>query len=87
MVRSNRTARKSTGCQPTSQMAPRDVPPQPEPQPNFPQYVPQEADSFEIVVTVPTGEYTQEAQQLPQNDNHNNEAMRLKAKMMRTKLP
>jgi hypothetical protein len=40
----------------------RDVPPWPEPQPNSPQYVPQEADSFEIVITLPTGEDTQEAQ-------------------------
>jgi hypothetical protein len=27
-------------------------------------------DSFEIVVTIPAGEDTQETQQLPQNDNH-----------------
>jgi hypothetical protein len=49
------------------------VSPQPEPQPNSPQYVPQDKDSFEIVVTVPVGEDTQEAQQLPQNDNHNDD--------------
>jgi hypothetical protein len=30
-------------------------------------------DSLEIVVTVPTGEDTQEAQQLPQNDNHDDD--------------
>jgi hypothetical protein len=52
---------------------PRDVPPQSEPQPDTPQYVPQEEDSFEIMVTVPVGEDTQEAQQLPQNDNNNND--------------
>jgi hypothetical protein len=38
------------------------VPPQPEPQHDSPQHVPQWEDSFEIVVTVPTGEDTQEAQ-------------------------
>jgi hypothetical protein len=43
-------------------MVARDVPPQQEPQPNSPQYVPQEEDSFKIVVTVPMGENTQEAQ-------------------------
>jgi hypothetical protein len=33
------------------------VPPQLEPQPDS-QYIPQEEDNFEIVVTVPTGEDT-----------------------------
>jgi hypothetical protein len=48
-------------------MAPRDVPPQQEPQPDSPQYVPQEEDPFEIVVMVPVGEAQEaieEAQQL-----------------------
>jgi hypothetical protein len=49
------------------------APPPPEPQPDSPQYVPQGDDSFEIVVTVPVGEDTQEAQQLPQNDNHDDD--------------
>jgi hypothetical protein len=48
------------------------VPPQSEPQPDPPQYIPQEEDSFEIVVAVPVGEDMQEDQQLPQNDNHDN---------------
>jgi hypothetical protein len=48
------------------------VTPQPELQPNSLQHVPQEEDSFEIVVMVPAGEDTQDAQQLPQNNNHNN---------------
>jgi hypothetical protein len=52
---------------------PRDVPPSPEPQPDSPQYVPQGEDSFEIVVTVPVGEDKQKAQQLPQNDDHDND--------------
>jgi hypothetical protein len=49
------------------------VPPPPEPQPDSPQYVPQWEDSFEIVVMVPVGEDTQEAQQLPQNDDHDHQ--------------
>jgi hypothetical protein len=69
MVRPCRTDRKSNGHQPASQMAPRDVPPQPEPQLNSPQYVHQEEDPFEIMVMIPVGEEFQEAieeaQQLP----------------------
>jgi hypothetical protein len=49
------------------------VPLQLEPQPNSPQFVPQEENSFVIVVTVPTGEDMQEGQQLPWNDNDNHE--------------
>jgi hypothetical protein len=73
MVCCHCTSRKSTICQSTGQLAPRDVPPQPEPQSNSPQYVPQEEDSFVIVVMVPMGEDTQEAQQLPQYDNNNDD--------------
>jgi hypothetical protein len=73
MARTRRTARKCTGRQPTGQLAPRNVPPQPEPQPDSPQHIPQGEDSFKIVVTVLVGEDTQEAQQLPQNDNHDDE--------------
>jgi hypothetical protein len=62
MDRTHRTAQKSTGRQPTGQLVPRNVPPPPEPQPDSPQYVPQGEDYFEIVVTVPAGEDTQEAQ-------------------------
>jgi hypothetical protein len=46
-------------AQPAGQMAPRDVPPQQEPQPDSPKYVPQEEDPFEVMV--PTGEEAQEA--------------------------
>jgi hypothetical protein len=70
MARTRRIARKSTGRQLTGQLAPRNVPPQPELQPNSPQHVPQGEDSFEIVVMVPVGEDMQEAQQLPQTDDH-----------------
>jgi hypothetical protein len=73
MVRPYRTARKSTGRQPNGQLAPRDVRPPPEPQPNSSQYIPQGENSFEIVVTVPVGEDTQDAQLLPQNDDHDND--------------
>jgi hypothetical protein len=62
MVRPRHTTRKSTGRQPTGQLAPRDVPPPLEPQPDSPQNVPQGEGSFKIVVTVPVGEDTQEAQ-------------------------
>jgi hypothetical protein len=66
MVRTRRTARKSTGRQPTGQLALRDVPPQQEPQPNSAQ----EEEPFEIVVTVPAGEDSQEAQPMPQNHDY-----------------
>jgi hypothetical protein len=66
MVHSRRTTRKSTGRQPTRQLAPRDVPPQQEPQPDSPQ----EEEPFEIVVIVPAGEDSQEAQPIPQNHDH-----------------
>jgi hypothetical protein len=66
MVRTHRTARKSTGRQPTGQLTLRDVPPQYEPQLDSPQ-----EESFEIVVTVPAGEDSQEAQPMPQNHDHN----------------
>jgi hypothetical protein len=66
MVRTHRTAKKSTGRQPTGQLAPRDVPPQQEPQLDSPQ----EEEPFEIVVTVPVGEDSQEAQPMSQNHDH-----------------
>jgi hypothetical protein len=66
MACTSHTAQKSTGRQPTGQLAPRNVPPQQEPQHNSPQ----EDEPFEIVVTVPAGEDMQEAQQMPQNDDH-----------------
>jgi hypothetical protein len=53
MVRSRRTARKSTGRLPVGLMAPREVPPQQEPQHDSPHYIPQEEGPFEIMVTVP----------------------------------
>jgi hypothetical protein len=70
MARTRHIAQKSTGRQSTGQLAPRNVPLQPELQPNSPQHVIQGEDSFEIVVTVPIGEDTQEAQHMPQNNDH-----------------
>jgi hypothetical protein len=69
MVCTHRTARKSTGRQPTGQLAPRDVPPQQEPQADSPQ----EEEPFEIVVTVPAGEDSQETQPMPQNHDQQEE--------------
>jgi hypothetical protein len=69
MVRTRRTPWKSTGRQPTRQLAPRAVPPQQEPQPDSPQ----EEEPFEIVVTVPAGEDSQEAQPMPQNHDQQEE--------------
>jgi hypothetical protein len=45
---------------------PKDVPPQQELQPDSPQ----EEEPFKIVVTVPVGEDSQEAQPMPQNHDH-----------------
>jgi hypothetical protein len=64
MARTHRTARETTGRQPTGQLAPRNVPPPLDLQPDSSKYIPQGEDSFKIVVTVPVGEDTQEAQQL-----------------------
>jgi hypothetical protein len=66
MARTRCTARKSTGRQPTGQLAPRNVPPQQESWHNSPQ----EDEPVEIVVTVPAREDSQEAQSMPQNHDH-----------------
>jgi hypothetical protein len=66
MTRTRRTARKSTGRQPTGQLAPRNVLPQQEPQHDSPQ----EDEPVKIVVTVPAGEDSQEAQSMPQYHDH-----------------
>jgi hypothetical protein len=66
MVRTRRIASKSTGCQPTGQLALRNVPPEQEPQHDSPQ----EDEPFDIMVTVPAGENSQEAQPMPQMHDH-----------------
>jgi hypothetical protein len=63
MAHARRTAQKSTGHQPTGQLAPRSVPPQQESQHESPQ----EDEPFKIVFTIPAGEDTQEAQPMLQN--------------------
>jgi hypothetical protein len=70
MAHTHRTAQKSIGHRPTGQLVPRNVPPQPELQHDSPHHIPLGEDSFEIVVTVPAGEDVQEAQHMPQNDDH-----------------
>jgi hypothetical protein len=66
MVCTRRTARKSTGRQPTGQLVSWDVPPQQEQQ----THSPQEEEPFEIVVIVTAGEDSQEAQSMSQNHDH-----------------
>jgi hypothetical protein len=73
MARTHRTARKSTGCQPTRHLAPRDVPPQQELQHDSPQ----EEEPFETVVMAPERQEPHRAPveepQLPQNNDHDND--------------
>jgi hypothetical protein len=69
MVCTRRTARKSTGGQPTGQLVPWDVSPQQEQQTDSPQ----EEEPLEIVVIVPAGEDSQEAQSMPQNHDQQEE--------------
>jgi hypothetical protein len=69
MVHTRRTARKSTGRQPTGQLAPRNMPPQQEPQTDSSQ----EEEPFEIAVTVPAGEDSQETQPMSQNHDQQEE--------------
>jgi hypothetical protein len=61
---------------PVGQLAPRDVPPQQEPQHDLPQYVPQEEEPYEVKTVAHEGQESQEAQtkkhQLLQNDENNN---------------
>jgi hypothetical protein len=73
MARTRRTTRKSIGRQPTKHLAPRDVPPQQEPQPDSPHG----EEPFEIVVVAPERQEPQgapvEEPQLPQNNDHDND--------------
>jgi hypothetical protein len=66
MTRTRRTARKSTGCQPTGQLVPRNVPPQQEPQHDSPQ----EEEPFKIVVVAPE---RQEPQGAPVEESNEKE--------------
>jgi hypothetical protein len=53
MARTRFTTRKSTDCQSTGRLAPRDVPPPYEPQHDSPPWTSQEEDPFEIELVVP----------------------------------
>jgi hypothetical protein len=73
VAHTRRTIWKSTRRQPTGQLAPRNVPPQQEPQHDCPQ----EEEPFEIVVVAPERQEPQgapvEEPQLPQNNDYNND--------------
>jgi hypothetical protein len=73
MARTRRTAHKSTGRQPIGQLAPRNVPPPQESQPDVPQEASQEEEPFEIELVVPESPTAQdslaeEEQQLKHQD-------------------
>jgi hypothetical protein len=53
MARTHRTARKSIGHLPVSQLAPRNVPQPQESQPNVPQEASPEEEPFKIELVVP----------------------------------
>jgi hypothetical protein len=52
MAHTRLTTRKSTGRQPTGQLAPRNVPPLQEPRPDSPPHTSQEEEPFEIELVV-----------------------------------
>jgi hypothetical protein len=61
MAHTRRTARKSTGRLPVSQLAPRNVPQPPESQPDVPQEASPEEEPFEIELVVPESPMTQDS--------------------------
>jgi hypothetical protein len=61
MVRTRRTARKSTGRLPVGQLAPRNVPRPEESQPNIPQEASPEEEPFEIELVVPESPTAQDS--------------------------
>jgi hypothetical protein len=77
MARSCPTARKSTDCQPTGQLAPWNMPPPLEPQHDSPPRASQEEEPFEIELVVHGGPTAQgspaEEQQQQQDHNVDNE--------------
>jgi hypothetical protein len=73
MAHTRRTARKSTGRLPVGQLAPQNVPPPLESQPDVPQEASQEEEPFEIELVVPESPTAQdspaeEQQQLKDQD-------------------
>jgi hypothetical protein len=77
MARTCLTARKSTGHQPTGQLAPQDVPPPQEPHHDSPPHASQEQVPFEIELVVPGSPAAQGApakeQQQQEDHDINNE--------------
>jgi hypothetical protein len=72
MARTRHTARKSTGCLPIGQLAPRNVPQPQEPQPDIPQAASPEEEPFEIELVVPkspTAQDTPAEEQQPEDHN------------------
>jgi hypothetical protein len=61
MARTHRTARKSTGCLPVGQLAPRNVPQPQESQPDIPQEATPEEEPFEIELVVPESPTAQDS--------------------------
>jgi hypothetical protein len=53
MACTHRTARKSTGSLPVGQLAPQNVPPPQESQPEVPQEASSEEEPFEIELVIP----------------------------------
>jgi hypothetical protein len=77
MARTRLTARKSTGHQPTCQLAPQNVPPPQEPHHDAPPCASHEEEPFEIELVVPGSQEAQgapaEEQQSQEDHNVNNE--------------
>jgi hypothetical protein len=77
MARTRLTTCKSTGRQPTGQLAPRNVPPPQEPHHDSPPHASQEEEPFEIELVVPSSLAAQgapaEEQQQQEDYNVNNE--------------
>jgi hypothetical protein len=73
MARSCPTARKSTDCQPTGQLAPWNMPPPLEPQHDSPPRASQEEEPFEIELVVHGGPTAQgsPAEEQQQQEDHN----------------
>jgi hypothetical protein len=61
MARTCRTARKSTGCLPVGQLAPRNVPQPQESQPDIPREANSEEEPFEIELVVPESPTAQDS--------------------------
>jgi hypothetical protein len=72
MARTRCTARKSTGCLPVGQLAPRNVPQPQEPQPNIPREATSEEEPFEKELVAPESPTAQDSppeEQQPENSD------------------